>query len=660
MIQRRNIATIGVGSRRSRYMLKLESLDYSQGYNSQSANDVVPQNQLVHATDTRVSTLGRQTTRRGCDFYTVPAGEGTGASQASTTGAADKSIGLTSYQADKFVAGSTKRLTMVGIRSKNAAAATGPIIVEIHDDVGGSPGELLATSSIPSSVPTSSYAYLTCRFIEAPLLTSGATYWIVAYIQDNGTRDYSWSSTTAATTAKTSSNGASWSATSYGLNFQTYLAPDGALLGHIRATKSDGTTKTILAYKEAAGTTAVAVVSDVDGSLTTIKTGLSASATRYSFWAVNDVVGYANGYDVVGKWDYSTWSVWGGSPVVAAEGVIHVNALFVRSATDPTRVSFSAPADFETWPSTNFLYVPTPKSADWIVRMVPFNNQNLVFLTKRTKWVLAGSDISVMRLNRSIGIKGCVGADTVQQTLSYIYFASDDGAYRWNGSSDELLTAPITNEYQAATNQSNWGSVLSKSRYYLFFTPPGEGVNSRCWVMNIMYKSVESVDLATYIRDGAIWDGPTDDGRMVQASNLVAALYFAEVASNNFSNLGRPLSWEIRTRYEHYNSPSQVKDVPFWYPRFHAEGAYNVIVSYDVEMADSPTDMALSLDAGGFILGSPTPLLGDFILGGNQLINPELSIGPTAAYIQRRYRRTGVETPVEYYGDTTDYFVILL
>ena len=37
----------------------------------------------------------------------------------------------------------------------------------------------------------------------------------------------------------------------------------------------------VAAYKEAAGTTAVAVVSDVDGSLTAIKTGLSSSATRY-------------------------------------------------------------------------------------------------------------------------------------------------------------------------------------------------------------------------------------------------------------------------------------------------------------------------------------------------------------------------------------------
>jgi hypothetical protein len=242
-----------------------------------------------------------------------------------------------------------------------------------------------------------------------------------------------------------SDSGVTWSSTSYALNLTVYLTPDGGVLGHIRATKSDRTTKTLMAYKEAAGTTAVASVSDVDGSLTAIKTGLSSNATRYKFVAVDDRVFYVNGYDAPRKWDYTSEAAMSGSPAVASDIALHVNALFFVSASDPCRVFFSDAGAFETFTSTNFIYVPSPKSPDWIVKMVPFNNQNIVFLTKKTKWVLSGSDLSVMRLNRAIGTKGCIAADSFQQTLSHIFFASDDGAYRWNGSTDELLTKDVTN-----------------------------------------------------------------------------------------------------------------------------------------------------------------------------------------------------------------------
>ena len=50
------------------------------------------------------------------------------------------------------------------------------------------------------------------------------------------------------------------------------------------------------------------------------------------------------------------------------------------------------------------------------------------------------------------------------ETLSYVYFASDDGAYRWNGSTDELLTRAITHEYLRAANRDDMGSALWNNR----------------------------------------------------------------------------------------------------------------------------------------------------------------------------------------------------
>lgn len=641
---------------------KVESLDYSRGLNTHTANDVAPENQLRYATDTRISTLGRQVMRKGADFLSVPAGEALDASQTSTTGAADKTFGLISYQAAKFAATATKRLTKVELNLKSGG--TGPVIIEVRADNSGSPGDLLATSSIAASAFTGSYAYMGCRFTEAPLLTSGTSYWITAHIQDNGSGSYNWSSTTTATTAKTSADsGVTWSSTSYALNVKVYLSTDGATLGHFRATKSDGTVKTLLAYKESGGTTAVATVSDIDGSLTNIKTGLSASATRYVFAQANDVIYYVNGFDAPRKWDFTTEAAMGGTPGIATDIVLHVNRLFFVAATDPTRVFFTGVAAFETFTSTDFVYIPTPKTNDWITAMISFNNRNLVFLTRNMsdgKWVLSGTDISSMTLNRAMGTKGCASRDSVQKTLNFLIFASDDGVYRWNGSTDTLMSSDITNDYLALTNRDDMGSALHKNRYYLFCTPSGGSVNSQCYVFNLTYQSVESLDLATYVQRCNSWTGPQDSGQMVMGSNLVAALYYNELDSNDYSNLGRPLSWEIRTKYEHYGSPSQEKEIGYWYPRFLTSGS-KVVVGYDLDFQDSPTEQTISTLTTGHIFGDGLIFGSGELFGGSSApVRPELSIPGTPYYIQYRYSRTAVSDSVEFIGHTADYFVIPL
>jgi hypothetical protein len=71
---------------------KQESLDYSRGYDSQTANDLVDPNKLIYATNIRISTVGCQKTRQGLDIYSVPAGETVDAQQTSLTGFANKSF----------------------------------------------------------------------------------------------------------------------------------------------------------------------------------------------------------------------------------------------------------------------------------------------------------------------------------------------------------------------------------------------------------------------------------------------------------------------------------------------------------------------------------------------------------------------------------------
>ena len=138
-----------LSQRSFKYLQKQESLDYSKGYNSYIANDVVPPDELVYATDTRISTLGRQKTRQGCDFYSVPAGETINTVQTSVTGAADQSVGVATWLGATFTPSATGRLTRLDLDVKNAASATGPIIVEIYSDSSGKPGTLLLSHPFP-------------------------------------------------------------------------------------------------------------------------------------------------------------------------------------------------------------------------------------------------------------------------------------------------------------------------------------------------------------------------------------------------------------------------------------------------------------------------------------------------------------------------------
>lgn len=644
--------------RRYRYMQTQEDLDYSKGYTSYLANDVVPQNQLVLATDTRISTLGRMKTRRGCDFFSVPAGETINATQTSVTGAADQALGLTSWLGAKFTTSAGGRLTRVDLNIKNSASATGPVIVEIHADASGSPGTLLAQSSIPAATSTSSYAYLTVRFIEAPLLVISTAYWIVAYVQGDGTNTYAWSSTTNATTAKTSSNsGVSWSGSAFDLDYKTYLSTDGGVLGRYRAYKTDGTKVELIAYKEAAGTTAVAQVNDNTGALTTVKTGLSASATRYEFDMANNKVYYVNGQDSPREWDFTT-----DTAVAALVGSVasrikwHKSRMFFVSASNPTEIFFSAIADPETYASTDFLYVPSPQSADPISAWAVLND-NLYLFTQATKWVLTGSDLSNMVLRKATAAKGTKSPDSVVVTRSHVYFASDDNAYEFNGSTDTPIFTEITSEYQGAANKTTMAGAIFNNRYYLWFTPSGGNINSRCWLYNLDYKSMESNDTGAYIGKAGTWNGISDSGQFIQASSLVGAIYFGELSSNSYNNLGKALSWEIRTKYDHFGIPATRKWVKRWYPRFAAtSGNYPVFCQFDKDFANSPTTIFVYLRGNGYLLGSVTPTLGNFQLGASSLIAPRITIPGLSKYVQRRYLRVGVNLPVEFLGDTLFYF----
>jgi hypothetical protein len=635
--------------------------DYSLGYNSFISNDKFPlvngsSNLFRLAQDARITTLGSYDTRKGFDFHSDSVGVTQDQSITSVTGAADKSFSQTTWLAQKFTAGTSGRLTKLDINLKNDASATGTVLISIYSDNGGSPGTLLATSSVPAASITSSYAYLSFRFASAPVLTATSVYWIVANVQAVGSGSYKWSSSTSATTAKTSADsGGTWSAASYALNFKQYYATTGAPKGFYRAYKSDGTKVTLMAH----GTTLYSV-NDVTGALTSIKTGLSASATTYRFVTVNDIVYYVNGFDGLRKWDFTTESQVNTTNYTII--AVHKGLLFLAGGVDPNAIFFSNFGVYETFTSTDFLYADSPKTGDPVTALISLNGYLLVF-TRNNKFILSGSDNATFAIDEAPDQNGTYTQETVTQDDNFVYYLAPTGVYRSNGSEAQLMSKNNYQEVSTMPNKETACVCINRGRFYLWYESAGASANDSCLVWNLKLSSsddtVESHDTGAYVSRAI--NGFRDSDNMLVASSLVGQVYWQENSSNDYNNLGEALNFLLQTHYMvfsvrlHYQSvggPSVLKAIRKWEPRFTAQtGSYTIDCQYASDLRDNwQTYDSPNIQGMGPIWGSSSMVWGSFIWGTTAEVQKQYYVPGEYRRIAIRYKHSGARQPHSFLG----------
>jgi hypothetical protein len=590
-----------------------------------------------NASDRRVA-IG---TRKGPGFYSVPAGETVDQQQTTVTGAADESIGTSVWYAKKFTAGASGRLTKVELNVKTGTSPSQHLEVAIYSDSGGSPGTRLGSSSILSSEITASYTYEVARFVEAPVVSSGTSYWVIAYMQEGGTGDYKWSSTTAATTAKTSSNqGGTWSTTSFDLNCKTYVSTNKPLLGGIRYTPSNAAAKTIIAVD-----TAVYSVSDVDGSLTALKTGLSSSATSYNFAQSNDVLYICNGVDTPQQYDGSTWqavsssSGYTGSIPVSKFVTFHKNRLWVVDKDNPTKLVFSDLGSYNKFTSTNIIYAPSPKSGDPITGLMVFQD-NLIIFTRKTKYVLFGDDPGNFVLRQSSGKKGSVNQSSIATSPNHIYFLSDDGVYRYNGSSDELMSDPIQTEVNNMSDKTK-ASAVYHANYYRLYYPAGIAITNNACILWDDINRVWLRDSDTYIDKSFV----NESEELYEGSSQVGAVYYSE---QKYSDLGKPIAFKYWTKY--FGDGIHKIFLRRVLPSIRLQTQpYNLSVNIDMDQKGNvPLQYTISAQASGSTWGGGGAWTDNVTVWGSSSVStPTILQGSEAFWHQIRYEQTGVDTPVE-------------
>lgn len=630
-----------------------------RGLDLTSPYDVVKDNRSPYAKNFRiyneVSDTRRVsiTSRKGAGEYLVPVGETLDQSNTSTTGAQDATVGIQSdWKAMKFVAGATGPLTKVELNIRAINSSAGPVIVRIHADNGGAPGTLLADSGILSSDIDETYAYVPTRFVEAPTVTNGQTYWIVAYMQDDGNGTYQWANNTASTLALTSDSlGLGWLSTSYSLNFKTYVSSTAKAKGIARYAPTNSNNTTVIAIGDN-----IYTANDNTGVLTSISSSQDSRATNVYFTYADDKLFWVNGYNQVQTWDGTTVGTVTHSQLpVLKLGTFHKNRFFGISASDPNKLIFSEePGNddgagnlwYNAYLSTSFIYIPSPKASDPITAIIPFQDSLYIF-TRTKKYVLAGSDPGSFSVRQAMGSKGAVSQNAVYADENYIYFGADDGIYRFNGAKDEIISDMIQTEYADIANPQDMFITKWKRIIRIFYPRSGESSNSRSLLWHTTYEEW-MMDTDVHVSMAVPWTDGNDDNQLVEVSSKAPTAYFAEQDDNN---LGKQIDFLYYCKYDALGNPAQRKRIVKFFPLLEGDGSdYTVSVGVDKDRQNTTRYNDLDLSVGG-------ALIGHFRIGDGTTLARIVEFKPTririsgyAHYWQVRVQHKAINNPVQFIG----------
>lgn len=621
-------------------------IDYKKGLFTGTPNDLQPEKTLRHVMDMRFNGLGKYKTRRGCDHYSVPIGAAVNAQVTSTTGAADEGFTTTTRYAEKLTATATGVATRIDINLKNSASATGTVLVEIYSDNSGDPGTLLAASSIAETDLSSTYDYETAYFMQAPDITNGSSYWVVVYLQESGSGTMYVSSTTNSTNAKVSTNsGQSWSSGAYSLNVKLYTSTDGGVKGLTRIYRPDGAGTTFMAHGSSLYT-----INDSTGATTSVDSSINSTATKVRFEYVNDVLYYVDGVGKPRKYDFSSSSSVSTSPYNATDIMEHVGILFYFDRDDPNRLFYTNFAEYEVFTSTDFIYVPAPKKSDHLTAMAKLNGVLYLF-RKRDKHMLMGQDNATFRLDEAYAQKGTFSQESVVFDENYIYFASDDGVYKFNGTSEKNILEGVIDDYTSLLNKEDIHLQLHDNKLYIWYRPNGDAEVNQCFVYNTLYEVIESTDSNSYVGRSFARHDTTD--KFLQASNRAGVVYYGEQESNDYHNLGSQLLAEVRTAYDHFGAPQQLKRITYWRPIIQStQGAYTLQAGFAADYSDDVNFTDVSLQGSGFTYDSAASLYDSATYAsGAATTDTTLNVYGSAYRWQRRYKHYAAHEPIEFAGE---------
>ena len=581
--------------------------------------------------------------RKGSTLLSTPVGE-----TADTENVA-ASTGDVEFSADTWVlqpwtAGADGALTKIEPHIKKVVSGNGPVIIEIYSDSSGSVGTLLGQTSILPSDVTDAYAYVASHLMDAPGIENGEDYWMLYKVQEGGSGTYALNQTAGAGALSTADELVSTTALGVTFRFKTYVSTAGEIIGFARRYPQNKQNRTYFAMNSN-----VYEVTDA-GTPTSISSAVHANAEYWRTAQIDDKLIWVDGNNTAKWFDGTTVSALSGVSGNPTHVIVHKNRLFFVPDSDPTRVNFSELYSFESYPSTNFFYVPSPKSPDHIAGWRVFQD-NLVIFTHETKHTIFGSDISTFTRKEAIGTKGAVSDEAIAVDRNYVYFMADDKMiYRYNGVSDEIISEkirPLLSQIQDI-KKVRFHIHDNQLRVYFARTPnttPTEmvlfdidqspGKDYRWW-----YDTGRSAvgSLTWYL----------DENNLIEFSSRIGAMYTGETGQ---SDAGRSIDFKYWTNYKTYGSGAAKDRIKRFRPVVRpAAVPYYLSVGKDVNFLNKPDMRDWLVNSGGAIWGNFQWNDGTKWGAGNNLVDNVSPMSGRGKHTQFRFEKDAVGIEVEIYG----------
>jgi hypothetical protein len=320
---------------------------------------------------------------------------------------------------------------------------------------------------------------------------------------------------------------------------------------------------------------------------------------------------------------------------------------------------------YDTFTSTDFLYVDAPKTGDPLRAMAELNG-NLIYITRRNKFILYGAQNASFQLQNAVGQKGTFSQESVAYDKDHIFLASDDGIFEFNGAQEVNIAGTeegsgVLDWWTGLLNKENTVLELHDNKLYIYYTPNGQSQNTACKVYNILYKSWESDDTNTYVN--TTWTRLDPDNKLVLGSNRVGMLMLGEEPTNDYNNMGEPLTYELRTAYS--SSPVPVrrrmivlpsaafKRVSQYRPHFDTvSGNWSIAAGYAFDFSDSPTFINIALSGTGPRFDEGYTFDSGVQFGSPAVVYPTdtIHIPGTWRRLQIRYYHYAAREPVSFGG----------
>ena len=594
--------------------------------------------------------------RKGPGFYMSPLSETkTESLELETT--KEVEVGVTApILAQRLVTTTGGRLNRLDFKVKSTETSNGPLIVSLYSNKDGRPSDLLAQSSIGSGSITDSLSWATVRFVDAPLLANGDELWVIFEIQDDGDGTYLVGCVEDEVGAKWSdASFAALDTQPYGVNYKMYQTPDIRLKGTYRFNREAGDNITVAAFNDG-----LYALDPISNSWTVIESGHNASATHYSFAVADGKLFWVNGFDDLKAWDGDTVeTITDPELPILSHIIFHKDRLFGVVASDKNKLIWSeAPGNptqltpdkqwYYAYLSTNFAYVPAPKTGSPVTGLVSFQDALFIF-TQDNKWVFSGYDKGSFSMRQSTGSKGALGFKSITQDENHIYFVSDDGLYKCNGSEDTNISKDrIQPLFDACGNKFNIVPVVWKNKVRFYMQSKGSPHND---IVALYTKNINGeweLDTDTWVDRALYFDDADDDQELLEFSSLYAMPVLAE---QGYNSLGAPIDFEYRMKYDSFGLPAQKKRVRRYFPILQGvDNTFNIRIMMDKDFQDSPRikDVLLAVNGstwGDFKWGDGTAWGGD-----KSFKHHRQSYPGSAYYWQLRIARKGVNNRVAFIG----------